>query len=297
MMRLLSSLCLAFISLVAVPPPVHAATTPGPGQVATLTVRPFDRSVSFRQDFCPQYRRIIAGAEDNDNTNNSTASTSSLELKNALNGVELHVLLQYGDNFPYFNYDNVTGIDPENPGLVVQILDEIAKRANFTWRNSFGVYNAALDKGADRSWTELLLWTADTFDISIDKWAQSTERLNSGIAYCDAWFDSSIILIDRIEPVGQDETKVKWFNWMRPFNSAVWAVTGATVVASALVYQFLEHLGGHRQERSWRRWFMDNLYLSSINFTQNYTYEPPTLAGRIFGVSFAFWTMGTCVRQ
>lgn len=26
---------------------------------------------------------------------------------------------------------NVTGMDPDNPGRVVQILDEIAKRANF----------------------------------------------------------------------------------------------------------------------------------------------------------------------
>lgn len=125
---------------------------------------------------------------------------------------------------------------------------------------------------------------------------QSTERLNSGIAYCEAWFDSFIILIERIEPVGQDETKVEVVQLvMRPLNSAVWAVTAATVVASALVYQFLEHLGGRREERSWRRWFMDNLYLSSINFTQNFTYEPPTLAGRILGVSFAFWTMGTAL--
>lgn len=120
--------------------------------------------------------------------------------------------------------------------------------------------------------------------------AQSTERLNMGISYCESWFDGSLIMVDKIEPP-PDKNTVNYGNWLRPFDSSVWIVTIATIFFSCFVYQFLEMLAGEREGRSFRKWFMDNLYLSGINFTQNYSYEPTSLAGRVFGFSFAFWAM------
>ena len=97
-------------------------------------------------------------------------------------------------------------------------------------------------------------------------------------------------MIDKIEPP-PDKNKVNYGNWLRPFDTNVWIVTIATIIFSCFVYQFLEALNDERDERSHKQWFMDNFYLSAINFTQNYTYEPKSISGRIFGISFAFWTM------
>lgn len=120
--------------------------------------------------------------------------------------------------------------------------------------------------------------------------AKTTGRLEEGIAFCEPWFDGSFIMIDNTQPPIK-KSAPRLDNWLRPFSLEVWLMVAATLVLSSLVYQFLESVHGEQEERSKRRWFMDNLYLSSINFTQNYVYEPRTLAGRLFGVSFAFWAM------
>ena len=136
------------------------------GEIAKFQTTPFtaNKNISHRQNFCDRYQEVY---------------TNNWELKDALNGVELHPVFQYGDAFPYFNYDPLTGIDKENPGLVAHILDYIAAQANFTWRNSFGVYTAD-DKGTNKTWTELLKWTTDTYDISIDKWYVTYSVLSFG---------------------------------------------------------------------------------------------------------------------
>ena len=111
-----------------------------------------------------------------------------------------------------------------------------------------------------------------------------------GISYCEPWFDGSLIMVDRIEPP-PDTNTVNFANWLKPFDRNVWIVTLATCIFSCFVFMFLENLNGERDGRSYKKWFSDNFYLSAINFTQNYTYEPTSFAGRIFGISFAFWTM------
>ncbi len=40
----------------------------------------------------------------------------------------------------YLSYDDETGINPENPGMAAVLLDDLAERAGFTWRDSFGIY-------------------------------------------------------------------------------------------------------------------------------------------------------------
>ena len=130
------------------------------GEKATLTLEPFSTDAGepvHRQNFCEQYRAI--------KDQNDTSTT----LKDALNGLQINTVLQYGSGFPYFNYHPETGIDSENPGIVADILDEMAKRANFTWRQSFAVYTGQ-DKSDNYTWTEMLKWATDTYDISIDKW-------------------------------------------------------------------------------------------------------------------------------
>ena len=49
-----------------------------------------------------------------------------------------------------------------NPGIQAVLMDELARRAGFTWRDSFGVY---VDPINNETWTELLDWATDSFVV------------------------------------------------------------------------------------------------------------------------------------
>ena len=219
---------------------------------------------SFRQSVCDRY----------------TAESS--ELRHALSGLALRPILTVSK---FVGYNDTHGLEEDS--LVVQILDDLAERANFTWRDSFAI---SYGPEHNQTWTEMLQLYTDMYDISIDYWDKSGERLNKGIAFVDRWFDGSMILVEKIVPL-DDTDKVNYTNFMRPFTPTVWLVILATGVASALIYMFLEWLAKERDNRSFWQWFQDNLFLSALNFSQNYSYEPVSPAGRIFGFSMAIWAM------
>jgi hypothetical protein len=128
----------------------------------------------------------------------------------------------------------------------------------------------------------------------INRCDQSLERMEMGVAFMEPWYDASIILIDKRElfSIYTDTfSVVTLWNWARPFEASVWAMIFATILFSGLIFQFIEHMDGDRQDRPKAQWFYDNLYLSSLNFTQQFSYAPTSGAGRIFSFSMAFWAM------
>ena len=119
--------------------------------------------------------------------------------------------------------------------------------------------------------------------------AKAADRLAMGVNYCEPWFDASYILVDKVER--PTKTTIAYLNFLDPFDNEVWYLVLGTIFFSALVHQFIEYMYQGQEGRSFRRWFMDNLYSSFLGFTQNFNYEPPSLAGRIYAFSFAFWAM------
>lgn len=96
-----------------------------------------------------------------------------IDIDQALAGLNLTVAItQYTKPFEdkFFNLDENGAIPEQNPGLFVILMDELAKRAGFSWRDSF-VAIEAIDLTADkvnRTWTDLLEWQVNTFDISVE---------------------------------------------------------------------------------------------------------------------------------
>ena len=156
-------------------------------------------------------------------------------LREALQGITLNVIIGSG---AYFNYDNVNGIHPTQPGLMVDLLDELAQNAGFSWRRSFAV-NPSLPEGSNVSYTDLLLWSVEHFDISTDWWDRSLERMDAGVAFLQPWMDSSLILIDQPEAL---VVVTDVWNWMKPFTAHVWFMTIFTILLSALAYLSLIHI-------------------------------------------------------
>ncbi|CAB9505044.1 NMDA receptor subtype of glutamate-gated ion channels with high calcium permeability and voltage-dependent sensitivity to magnesium. Mediated by glycine. This protein plays a key role in synaptic plasticity [Seminavis robusta] len=205
--------------------------------------------------------------------------------RDALSGLELNAIFSVSK---FFHYDDENGINETDPGIVVKIMDELAERANFTWRNSFAV---SYGPGPFASWTEMLELYTELFDISVDYFDKSSDRLNRGIAFMDQWFDGNMLLIEKVKPPEDDSNKINYLSFLAPFEATVWWVTAATCIFSGLIFQLLEFLYDEREDRSLYQWFLDHQYLSAINFTQQFLYEPVTPAGRLFGFSMAFWAM------
>lgn len=229
-------------------------------------------AANHRQNFCDRYDEFRNG---------------SMTLPDALEGMQLNVIVgAYGG--AYFNYDDEKGIDPQYAGLAATILDELARRGKFTWRDSFAIYKDPSPFNA--TWTEMLVWGIDNYDLMVDWWGQNLERKKLGVAYLEGWFDSSLVLIGKGRGK-EDKPKISFWNWLRPYDARVWLMTIFTVLLSGLVYQLLEWQADEREDRSAWDWWLENFYLSALNSTQAYEYEPKTLAARVYGVSMAIWAL------
>jgi hypothetical protein len=136
---------------------LHPATAQ---EKPSLYIPEYNFNVTYRQNVCDRHQGYYNG---------------SFELRDALEGFELHSLLTMTD---YFRLDKNGAINENNPGLVPNILDELAKRGGFTWRNSFAVTNGP---GDILTWTDLLAWATESYDVSADWWIHSIERIRMGV--------------------------------------------------------------------------------------------------------------------
>jgi len=246
------------------------------GENAGLVGTPFNTvGGSHRHNYCSRYEELVG------------KNLTEIEVRKALSGEELSILLHPG---LYFRYDSATGIDSGYPGVHAKVLDYMAERGNFTWRNSFGVFSR--QELGDHDWTDLAIWGTEKFDVMATDLALSGNRINKGISFVEGHIDGSLIMVRNVEPVEQ-KVKKNYLNFLLPFEYEVWLVILAVVIFSSVTYQFLEYIGvdSDIKEKSFRKWTMRNLYRSFINITGNYAYEPTTLGGKVFGFFFAFWAM------
>lgn len=104
----------------------------------------------------------------------------SLELNDALRGRNLSVAVQFGPGFDFFQYDPDEELSYSNPGgMVASVLDQLAARAGFSWRNSFVAYttnttNVLFGKGIGK-WDRMLNWTTS---VSFEWHLGVPEKLN-----------------------------------------------------------------------------------------------------------------------
>lgn len=256
------------------------------GEIATLSdggafANPHN---SFRSDVCRRYNQIKADGSQ------FTGYGNMFNLSDALSGMEISVMAFQDE---HFRYNDTAGMDPVYPGVSARLLDYMAQKGNFTWRNSFGVWKRddfLLE--LNRDWTELLRFATEKYDIFPHQNTPSTERVNLGINFAEGHSDVSLI-IGRLGNGGIGEEKISWFSFMQPFDLPVWFAIAGILALSSITYQIIESLHDKSIDplKSFRKNVVENWYWSWMNFTGNYKYQPKTLGGQMFGVSFAFWAM------
>lgn len=143
-------------------------------ETPSLQLQMFNYSTTFRQSVCERQAQL-----DN----------NTLLLRNALEGLELSTWIYKDNRYVYFDDDR---LDPTNSGLIADLLDALATRAQFTWRNSFGVMdNLTLPPG--RSFTDLLVWSTWAFDISGAYWTRNIARMDRGASFPEGWCKYSTV--------------------------------------------------------------------------------------------------------
>jgi len=213
-----------------------------------LVLPQFDDSRTFRQDICH-----VASSQG--------AGKGTFE--NDLMGLSLNVWL--------FD-DQYSSIDNDNPGIVQSILDELARRGNFTWRDSFVVDTFDSNNPQNRTFTDLAVWAANTYDI-VGTWlVETVERGALGITYPIGWFDSSIIIVGpKLRSQNADVFNV--LTLLAPFTPGVWIVLVATLIITGL---FL--VGFNVGAKAWKGGFAG---LKELRITKNILASFLTFTGHV----------------
>ena len=149
----------------------------------SLFLTPFDYTTSYLQNVCDRHQSYY---------------NATLELKDALRGFELHALVRVGD---FARLDENGALSVDNPGLSSLILDELASRAGFTWRDSF-----AITSGPDENhtWAELLEWSTDVYDLSAEYFTHTIDRYRRGIAFPEG-LDNGYLIMVGLQPDSEQE--------------------------------------------------------------------------------------------
>jgi Ligand-gated ion channel len=215
----------------------------------------------------------------------------SVELKDALSGLDLTVAItnyKMGKEGDLFSLQDGK-VKEDDPGLFAVILDEVARRAGFTWRDTFVAFDP-LDSRihGNKTWTDVLQWEVENFDISVDTWYRSADRISLGISFPQGWFDSSIIL------AGTEDTsdRVDIWGFLIPFEWSVWLSIAGAIFFSGFVFFILERLNPNPDEElHLEKKPVTVIFLAAITFTGYFKFNPNNNAVRLMSFSWTFWAL------
>ena len=166
------------------------------------------------------------------------------------------------------------GTIPLKPGIVAVLLGELARRAGFTWRNRFvSDIIDENDKQNNKTWTDLLVWSTNKFDISEAFFNASNQRRALGIKFPVFWYDDSIILISLKKP------KIVYMGFMRPYEISVWILIRVSILVTSLLYVYLEWLSftsGDGNVDYRRPHAYDSAFLTCLTFTGHFRFMVST---------------------
>lgn len=217
-----------------------------------------------------------------------------VEIRDLLQGLELTVGIVDQGNDIYLRLNRATdnSILEEDPGIFVHILDELALRAGFTWRNSYALIappnTASLNPltGNNYSWTDVLHDAVTRYDFSFAEWVHNQDRRKLGISFPVGWFDASTILVQNsVDRVAEFEVTA----FLKPFSNEVWYLICAVIFFSGVVYWMIDKIEYPDDKINT---VVYDTFLTTLTFTQHHMYwDPSTHGKRIFAYSAAFWAL------
>ena len=204
-----------------------------------LLARPVESHIDRRNNYCEIYNQIQLG---------------QLERRDALKGLNISIAI-----LPH-------ALDKEEGKLVqnyigIQIFDEVARRAQFSYQNNFQVFDYAT---GNETYTDVLLYMFNHTDVAVDWWVREIERVSIGITGPTGWYDASTVIIGKDDSI--TSRKVDLFSVFTPFKYDVWIMIVFTVLMSGFIYHFIDYIlhHGRHEDR-----IGDNIYKSVMAFSGN----------------------------
>ncbi len=207
----------------------------------------------------------------------------------ALAGETLKVAIPRESEFINYLPDGST-IDDNAPGLIIEFLQEIANRGEFSWE--FGFHNRTFDLEG-YTMTDLLEWLTQNFDVAGSWWSEISARVHRSVTFPKGWYDNSIIIIGR----KKDENKFKIFSWAGPFSDDVWVLLFVTLLVTGFLYFALEK--GFSMPSKIRvselsninKDIMQYIYRSFVCFSGHMDLRAQTKPGQLISFSLSFFAM------
>jgi hypothetical protein len=213
------------------------------------------------------------------------------------------------------NFNEHTGdFDEDYPGLQITLLDELARRAGFEWKNSWGAGKSLrylvlycqyidefnLDPAAafpadlyngyrlqpNATVDDALLWTVNAYDVSITMWDATLNRLKLGVTFPGKFVDTSTVLITT-NADSREQSSFDAFAFLKPFNIWVWLCTIATIFFSAMMYRFIQQLYDSREQSN----HGIHIFRASMAAIGQVMFEPTRHGERLLVISLSFWSL------
>jgi len=150
--------------------------------------------------------------------------------------------------------------------------------------DSFGVVP---ERTKNETWTDVITFTVDHYDVAADWWYRSLERVDKGLSSTVKWYDSSTIMIaaksvDKDAQVGG----INWFAVFAPLDLGVWIFTAVTIIITGFAYHANDYIM-HRQRQEDRDRLGANVFKTYMAFTGHVLFEPRFLPNRLLLSSIA----------
>jgi hypothetical protein len=235
----------------------------------SLNISLLDYSNSFRQSVCDRQLAI---------------SNGTLEFRDALDGLRLNVALT---SFVFGGGIEADGSIPEvDSKLDVRILDELAERAGFTWRDTYGA--VLPDDNFNGTFDELLDWSVKTFDLSAMLWIRTPSRINRGTGFPYGFVDGSIILVGR-QLSSQGRRSLNLWSFLMPFDLWTWLLIVATFIICGLIYTWMEATNHDSDRQELQKKPIETIFFAALTFMGDIKFQPSTNYARLFVISLAIW--------
>ena len=288
---------------------------------STSTTASLELNHSRRQNVCHRQQQLWQSLSSNSNPSTTTITAFS----NALQGLELNIGIVVMSHTKVPQEQQFFDMLQEESGIITILLDELAKRGQFTWRNSYDAYNilpSSIDETiSTTSWQEWMVLFAKTYDVTISSlwdYYPSSYGIGKGVQYFDeSWYDSTLILIGKTETNAtttsnnnDDPTSLllntfedqdldpddeeDQFNptvFLDPFAIEVWCTIFATFIFSGLIYVFLEWVDPYSDRRSLKKKPIETIFMSAMGFAGHMEFEARTHPARLFTFSLALWAL------
>lgn len=246
-----------------------------------------------------QAPRLIPFPKGSNQTHRSNVCDRFLEyangqanIRDALKGLNLTVGVvdQLNDVYIHFNEDGT--LMDEDPGIFVVVLDELARRGGFNWRDNYGVVyppnGTNPETDVTYNWTDVLHEAVLNYDFSFAEWVHNQERRVRGISFPVGWYDASTILVQsRVRNVVQFSVTA----FLRPFSNRVWGMIVGVFIVSGMLYWMIDKIANWGTDNEVNSILYD-MFLATMTFTQHHMYWDPSGHGkRIFAFSASFWSL------